>query len=92
MNVYVVLRNSDLEEGRGPFVLDAVFANDTLAVQYAEEKFDYYHHGAIAQGWARIATMPVFESTSEWRRLEREKIRAQALAKLTPEEREILGL
>lgn len=90
--VYVVLKNSDEVEGRGPMVLDSIFYSEEVAKAYAEDRYNYYGHGALKQGWATVREMAVLDVAGDWRTEVREQQRRKALAKLTHEERAVLGL
>lgn len=94
--VHHVRTNSDLTEGRGAVVTLGVFADEAYAKEYAKgrgimgtpadiksEMHAVYSHG----GKRYLQGAPLLEETDITC-----KLRAAALAKLTPTERELLGL
>ena len=96
--VYVVMRNADFTEGRGPMVLDSIWSNASEAVKHAESmepygskmeigKYGYYAYGQFMQ----IKLENVNESFVDKRKERDEEDRKKALAKLSPKERELLG-
>jgi hypothetical protein len=90
--VYIVMKNSDMEEGRGPMLIDCVFSSLVEATAWAEGRYDYYGFGAVRQGWANIRTEHVFESVQEASDRSTRRLRQQALAKLSEAERKALGV
>ena len=64
------------------------FTTPELANEYAEAKYDYYHFGAIEQGWASIEEITVHNEMPDLKEEKRQK----ALSKLTKEDRKLLGL
>lgn len=96
--VWVVMKNADTNEGRGPMVLDSIWAAGAEVECRA-----YVNSRPGVQGrrceWTKDAygdwTMTRHElhsSLQEIVKAERAALRRGALAKLTPQEREALGL
>jgi hypothetical protein len=97
--VYVVKKNADFTEGRGPMLLDSVWSDPDEAVKWVKQqggiygseqrvelnKYGYY---AYANGY-QIEKMPLLDNANE---MEHETAKQKALAKLTPEDRVVLGL
>lgn len=107
-NVFVAYRNSDLTEGRGGNVPIAVCDSGFLAEKAAKGQSTQGSDGSVAVEKAVLINTPgdfvfaflrrhagpfeVQRSTEKDRAEERRAIAARALAKLTPVEREALGL
>lgn len=100
--VYVVLRNADSTEGRGPMLLHAAFSDGEEAIKYVEKQGGIfgskqevvrgkYGHYASGNGY-QIVEQPVYKSGEDIETIEREQLRARALGKLSEEEREVLGI
>lgn len=63
MLVYVVLKNADFTEGRGPMVFNKIFANQEDAKQYAFDNLNPYGNpDPIRQGFAQIVPAQVVEA------------------------------
>jgi len=93
MKIFMVLRNADSTEGRGPMVNKEAFLNRTDAIDYIQQIYASHHgdqtaEGLIKAGWWDIREMELHEGAFD----PHAKARASALAKLTPAERELLGL
>lgn len=96
--VFVVKRNADFTEGRGPMVLDSIFESFELAVQYIKQKGIPYKGDTTPKehsqgywsvsGWYDIAEMPIFDKVKT---AKEEKIE-KALKKLSKEEIELLRI
>ena len=101
MKVYVVMVNSDLTEGRGPMKKDSIWDNPVGACKRASDlepyhpniniKLDKYGRYAYGQ-FTTVDIQDVFSSYEDKLKIENEKIKTKALAKLTAKERELLGL
>ncbi len=90
-HVYAVTTNTDLTEGRGSSVHLAYFVRRSDAERYAVGK------GVMGTpATVTAATLPplprVYETWEEYEEVNRESVRARALAKLSKEERDALGL
>lgn len=87
---YVVMRNSDQTEGKGPMYLldDAVFidSNDASQVQRTRKK----NSGVWIED--EIREVLIFDNFREYREYLDGKVRAKALAKLSDEEKKVLGV
>jgi hypothetical protein len=84
--VYLVFYNADQIEGRGHMVFDKAFSNWDAADKYAQSKYNAYGHGY--HGWADVREVTVYNKVPD----ATEEARQKALAKLTVEERKILGI
>ncbi len=84
--VYLAQRNSDLTEGRGRSVNIAAFSSKADATRAARG------WGVMGVGDGDVKTLEVFSTFDEYGNEQDEKVRRQALAKLTPEEQRSLGL
>lgn len=102
MKIYVVMMNADFTEGRGPMLFHMAFLHGEHAVEYvasqkgifdSPQKVEMGKHGyyAYANGYV-IKEVELIEDSIIDRQKLREEMRQQALNKLSPEEREILGL
>lgn len=96
MQIFLVYRNSDMTEGRGPMVVDCAFKHKEDAEAYIDMR-----PGVMGRrdNWRlrksgdwEVRPIEVHNSVHEAERIQNERIRAQALTKLTHEERRILGL
>lgn len=93
--VWIVKKNADQIEGRGPMVLDAIFATQELAKEYiSQEGFPNglegttYSDGVISyNGWYSITKTPIYHKI----KTEKEKLIESALSKLSAKEKEALG-
>lgn len=83
--VYVVLKNADMIEGRGPMLLHSVWSNEKQPKLFIHNKNNY-------DGLYEIKQMSVYDSIVQMNAIEESNLRARALAKLTPEEMAALGL
>lgn len=93
--VYLVRRNSDTNEGRGPMVVDSIWQTRESAALYIDykpgvmgrtEKWSDQDHG----DW-EIEEAMVLTSVDDKDKADEEAARAKALAKLSPNERVLLG-
>jgi hypothetical protein len=96
--VFVTRYNADMTEGRGPMVNDMAFSRREDAAQYIDGK-----HGVMGRRpitpWSQqphgdwdIVEITVAETVEEVQRIMTNERRARALAKLTKDDREALGL
>jgi hypothetical protein len=88
--VYVVRKNSDMTEGRGPMLAESIFTNKPAAEEYVASQPGImgYKDGS---GWD-IKEMPLFLSAEQREQTNLAEQKAKALAKLTPFERNLLGV
>jgi len=84
--IYVAERNLDLTEGRGPIIAIGYFRTITDARLAAKG------WGVQGVGDGIVRPTILYDSFVEFKLDETEKIKACALAKLTDEEKEALGL
>lgn len=100
--VFVVKRNADFTEGRGPMVLHAIFASGPEAVEYVKTRKGIYGSAqkiemgrdgkyASANGYD-IVEIKVHDTKEEFLAQIEADERAAALRKLTARECELLGL
>lgn len=96
MKIYQTYRNSDETEGRGPMVADMVFLHKEHAERYIDEQPGVM--GCRAQ-WSKqkygdweIKTIDVIDYDVIEAGLKETKLKIAALAKLTTEEKKLLGL
>lgn len=96
MTVWLVHKNSDTTEGRGPMVLDCIFL-------YKEDAAKYIDHQPGLMGrkgkWSEeeygdwtMKETEVYDSFVDMKNITERKAKVAALAKLTPKEKELLGL
>lgn len=86
--VYVVFRNADLNEGRGPMLVEAICEKQTDANVVADSAEPYGHRGQFCQ----VEAWPVLATAGEYLDQKTRKLKEKALAKLTSEEKKVLGL
>lgn len=102
MEIYVVFKNADFTEGRGPMQFHLAFTDGEEAIRYVEKQQGIYGspqrvergkygHFAYGNGY-EIDKVVVHRSVAEVIRNQKEEARKKALAKLTEEEIELLGL
>lgn len=84
--VYVVVRNADMAEGRGPMVFDSVFTRKEAAQAYVDK------YGLSEQFRKVIEAVLINRHASELNEILNDLEREKALNKLTQKERELLGL
>lgn len=96
MKVYATYRNRDTVEGRGGMVIDKVFLHRKHAEDYIDEqpgimgrkaKWSQEKYG----DWT-VETLEVLEYDVVEAKKRKENLREEALAKLSAEEKEVLGL
>jgi len=97
--LYAITYNSDLTEGRGyPITLGFAKSEALAKAIVSDPRFGRYccmgfHNAQDCQKYnVSPKSVLIFESVEEPFDLEKQKIRDKALAKLTSEERELLGL
>lgn len=105
-SIFVVLRNADFTEGRGPMLIDTIFSTGPEAIKYVEaqqgifgskQKVDYQNSRlsrglyATASGY-EIVEYKVLDTVQEKAASDKAVARQKALDKLTPKERTLLGL
>ncbi len=101
-NVYIVNVNVDFTEGRGPMVFDSVWSDGEEAIKYVSGKSgiygskqlverDKYGYFAYANGY-NIEEKTLLTNVEEKNKKDQEDVRLKALAKLSKEERKVLGL
>jgi hypothetical protein len=86
LTVYGVYANEDNVEGRGRDKLLAQFTNEAAADEYAKQK------GPMGASDGRVVPMIVAESVDEVGAVLAEAERRRILDRLTPRERQILGV
>ena len=97
--VYVVMKNSDFTEGRGPMVLDSIWSNPSEAILYANSLEPYGatlelgRYGSYAYGqFIKIEARNIHEKFIDKRAEKEAEAKRIALAKLSSSERKLLGL
>lgn len=94
--IYCVFRNSDFTEGRGPMVLDSIWNNYEEAAKYIDNQPGIQGKKAkwsqsLYGDW-EIKKMPIFQHIEDKQAIDNALLKQKALAKLTIEERKVLGL
>lgn len=85
--VFEASHNSDATEGRGYKVHVGYFTNRRDATRAVQ------HRGPMGtQGDVEVVSLAIYDSFEEFEQMEQEKLRVNALKKLTYEERVVLGL
>ena len=84
--VYEAMENADATEGRGPMVRIAVFKKEADAKRAAKGR------GVMGYGDGEVQTLQIHDTFDDWGRSKVIDARESGLKKLTPEEREALGL
>lgn len=100
MNIYLVMQNSDLTEGRGPMIFKAAFLEPGDALKYAKAIEPYgaevsvgRYKSSYAYGqFTEVVETNLFENFASKVDIDNEIKRKEALQKLTAEERKLLGL
>ena len=82
MTIFVVRRNADMTEGRGPMVTDKAFATAHEASRYIESK------GSYDRSFYDVEALPVYDVAPN----PVDEIRERAMKKLSHEEKMALGL
>lgn len=95
--VYLVQKNADMTEGRGPMVNDACFSKEATAKFYANSQRGVMGRKAPVDGWDKysdwqVIPLVVAESLEELNSVRKEERRQIALDKLTHEDKVALGL
>ena len=94
--IHIVLKNADETEGRGPMIPVKYILNHDDAVAYIESRPDAYSRQRKWQGERygdyELRTVPLLESLAEIEEYIPVDFKAQALAKLTDQEKKALGL
>lgn len=102
MKIYIVFKNADFTEGRGPMLFHFAFTNGADAVKYVEAQggiygspqkvtMNYLDHYAYGNGY-KIDEVDVHNSLDGMLMEEYREAKAKALKKLTTEEQRLLGL
>ncbi len=94
---FEVLGHTDTTEGRGPMKTVARFSNYEAAEQYVKSKQYAVHcvmgyHSKDDIHNIREITISILDTVDELVMLAKENLKTTALAKLTKEEREALGI
>lgn len=94
---FEVLGHTDTTEGRGPMKVIARFSTETAANKYIEssayKKWCVMGHlSTYDKNNIKRTTIIILDSVDELSELENEEFKARALAKLTQQERKVLGL
>lgn len=95
LKFYAVNRNTDSTEGRGRDEPFAFFKDEASAVLASKDKATVGKYGVMGVGPLNVSTITIdlFESFKEYRDSnDTQIIRERALAKLSIEERQALGL
>ncbi len=94
--VYQTFRNSDMNEGRGLMVPDLAFTKRDYAARYIDSKQGVQ---GLRKKWSeerfgdwKIQELEVLDHDVVSSQEEMERVKKEALAKLTPYERKALGL
>lgn len=94
--VYTVYRNSDMTEGRGPMVLDCAFTKEKYANEYIDTKCGVMGRKAKwseeQYGDWEVRPITVLDYSVVEEKYKKERIKFEALKKLTEKEKEALGL
>lgn len=94
--VYVVKKNSDMSEGRGPKIVDSIFSNRTAAVEYMDKQPGIMGRtgkwSEDGYGDWKIEEMFLFDSANQREEAVIAEHKENALKKLTDYEKKILGL
>lgn len=99
-NIYAAFRNQDMTEGRGPMVIDRIFARESDAEEYILQQHgvmgrkpaDYGEPSWAGMGDWEVKRLAVMESLDDIDTFNTQAARESALAKLTAEEKIALGL
>jgi hypothetical protein len=95
ITIHIVRKNADSTEGSGPMVPIKYITDYEAAVAYVEAQPDPYGRvrswNANRYGDLSLEEVPVFESLDEIDDYAAIDIKAQALAKLTEQEKRALG-
>lgn len=86
LKLYAAQENQDLTEGRGVMRLIAIFAREADAILAAKGR------GVMGHGDGEVSVVIVYETWEEFAAKDLERIRQNALAKLTPAEIRALGI
>ncbi len=99
INAFSITSNSDMTEGRGFTIIHGYCRNKADALAIVNDKRFYgkfgtmgcapYDNGKFDVGEVAIR---IFESAADFFNYDKDALKKQALAKLTPEERDALGL
>jgi hypothetical protein len=95
---YLVMKNADMTEGRGPNMPTGIgFLDKSEGKKYIDAQFGVMGRPAPAGGWGRygdweLVPITIMDTADQAFVNARAKIKADALAKLTWEEKEALGL
>lgn len=96
--IYGCYYNADMTEGRGPDILDVSFENKKDAEQYIDDKPGIMGRKS-EKGWSKekygdwnIKEIIVYSSIKEAKGIKKDKLKQQALDKLSDAEKEVLGL
>lgn len=96
MFVYAAFKQSDMTEGRGPKILDICFMNKKDAEDYIDTKSGVMGRKAKwsieKYGDWEVRPLMVYNSLEECTEEYNNAVKAAALAKLTDEEKFLLGL
>ncbi len=91
MQIWQTYRNSDETEGRGPMVPDLAFLHQAHAERYIDEQPGVMGLLGRRGDW-EIKPVNVIDYDIVQAKASKEKIRQEALRKLSREEKEALGL
>jgi hypothetical protein len=89
--VYIVLKNADMTEGRGPMFPFTVFLSKAVAQVFISKQGGVFGGPPDNGGWD-IKEMEAYGTLEEYNKGKQEALKQSALKKLTREEKEVLGL
>lgn len=101
MRAYVVKKNADMTEGRGPMIPVAYFLYEDVAWGFADQHTGVMGRRPNSGTWRmekygdwEVEEIDIQEITNipDLKQQQQEEKKRQALAKLTQEERDLLGL
>jgi hypothetical protein len=96
MKIYLTYRNADMTEGRGPMVPDLAFTELDLANEYIDEQLGVMGRkvkwSLDKYGDWIVKELEVLNQSVKSTREKKETLKASGLSKLTPGEKEALGL
>ena len=85
--IFLVYVNNS-SDGYGPMVLKYAFTHKASAEQMAKSLEPY----GFDNQFCKVEEFPLYSCLDDWRNQQKPTLRKQALAKLTKEEKEALGL
>lgn len=102
MTIFLVFKNADSTEGRGPMLFHSAFKTLDLACEFLDTQCGImgrkcplerqYGSGRWTMNDHDIQEVCLYDSMDAFRSQQKANIREAALQKLTPEEMDVLGL